>query len=60
MEEEKVKEEDVKPEPVLIEKKANRIRRKTLATRRASDKQVPDTEEFVDPEILHTRFPIVD
>ncbi|GJW91603.1 hypothetical protein Tco_0169156 [Tanacetum coccineum] len=66
------------------------IRRKTLARRRASDKQgqdsskrqkkeketadyeeekdelrmwltvVPDEEEFVDPEILHTKFPIVD
>ncbi|GKB69007.1 hypothetical protein Tco_0930419 [Tanacetum coccineum] len=90
VEEEKVKEEDVKPEPVLIEKKAVGIRRKTLARRRASDKQgqdspkrqkkeketadyeeekdelrmwltvVTDEEEFVDPEILHTRFPIVD
>ncbi|GKB77179.1 hypothetical protein Tco_0944074 [Tanacetum coccineum] len=66
------------------------IRRKTLARRRASDKQgqdsskrqkkeketadyeeekdelrmwltvVPDEEEFVDPKILHTKFPIVD
>ncbi|GKB68922.1 hypothetical protein Tco_0930334 [Tanacetum coccineum] len=90
VEEEKVKEEDVNPEPVLIEKKAVGIRRKTLARRRASDKQgqdsskrqkkeketadyeeekdelrmwltvVPDEEEFVDPEILHTKFPIVD
>ncbi|GJR68598.1 putative ribonuclease H-like domain-containing protein [Tanacetum coccineum] len=90
VEEEKVKEEDVKPDPVLIENKAVRIRRKTLARRRASDKQgegnskrqkkeeepanyeeekeelrmwltvVPDEEEFIDPEILHTRFPIVD
>ncbi|GJY37312.1 hypothetical protein Tco_0422690 [Tanacetum coccineum] len=90
VEEEKVEEEDVKPEPVLIEKKAVGIRRKTLARRRASDKQgqdspkrqkkeketadyeeekdelrmwltvVPDEEEFVDPKILHTRFPIVD
>ncbi|GJX00043.1 hypothetical protein Tco_0183956 [Tanacetum coccineum] len=60
VEEEKVKEEDVNPEPVLIEKKAVGIRRKTLARRRASDKQVPDEEEFVDPEVLHTKFPIVD
>ncbi|GJZ01224.1 hypothetical protein Tco_0519185 [Tanacetum coccineum] len=60
-EREKVEEEeDVNPEPVLIEKKAVEIRRKTLARRRASDKQVPDEEEFVDPEILHTKFPIVD
>ncbi|GKF00053.1 hypothetical protein Tco_0023403 [Tanacetum coccineum] len=34
-----VKEEDVNLEPLLIEKKAVRIRRKTLARRRASDKQ---------------------
>ncbi|GKB59618.1 hypothetical protein Tco_0915804 [Tanacetum coccineum] len=90
VEEEKVEEEDVNPEPVLIEKKDVGIRRKTLARRRASDKQgqdsskrqkkeketadyeeekdelrmwltvVPDEEEFVDPEILHTKFPIVD
>ncbi|GKA25435.1 hypothetical protein Tco_0711544 [Tanacetum coccineum] len=90
VEEEKVEEEDVNPEPVLIEKKAVGIRRKTLARRRASDKQgqdsskrqkkeketadykeekdelrmwltvVLDEEEFVDPEILHTKFPIVD
>ncbi|GJT57847.1 hypothetical protein Tco_0992901 [Tanacetum coccineum] len=90
VEEEKVKEEDVNPEPVLIEKKAVRIRRKTLARRRASDKQgqdsskrqkkekettdyeeekdelrmwltvVPDEEAIVDPEVLHTKFPIVD
>ncbi|GJR40235.1 hypothetical protein Tco_1215919 [Tanacetum coccineum] len=90
VEEEKVEEEDVNPEPVLIEKKAVGIRRKTLARRRASDKQgqdsskrqkkeketadyeeekdelrmwltvVPDEEEFVDLEILHTKFPIVD
>ncbi|GJV71707.1 hypothetical protein Tco_1491702 [Tanacetum coccineum] len=90
VEEEKVEEEDVNPEPVLIEKKAVGIRRKTLARRRASDKQgqdsskrqkkeketanyeeekdelrmwltvVPDEEEFVDPKILHTKFPIVD
>ncbi|GJT21882.1 hypothetical protein Tco_0891819 [Tanacetum coccineum] len=88
--EDKVEEEDVKPEPVLIEKKVVGIRRKTLARRRASDKKgqdsskrqkkeketadyeeekdklrmwlivVPDEEEFIGPEILHTRFPIVD
>ncbi|GKA48847.1 hypothetical protein Tco_0741805 [Tanacetum coccineum] len=57
VEEEKVKEEDVNPEPVLIEKKVVGIRRKTLARGRASDKQVvPDEEEFVDPEILHTKL----
>ncbi|GKC94005.1 hypothetical protein Tco_1159447, partial [Tanacetum coccineum] len=39
VEEEKVEEEDVKPNPVLIEKKAVKIRRKTLARRRASNKQ---------------------
>ncbi|GJV76648.1 putative ribonuclease H-like domain-containing protein [Tanacetum coccineum] len=43
VEEEKVEEEDVKPELVLIEKKAVRIRRKTLARRRASDKQGQDS-----------------
>ncbi|GJU10121.1 hypothetical protein Tco_1132517 [Tanacetum coccineum] len=86
VEEEKVEEEDVNSEPVLMEKKAVGIRRKTLARRRASDKQgqdsskrqkkeketadyeeekdelrmwltvVPDEEEFVDPEILHTKL----
>ncbi|GJW88511.1 hypothetical protein Tco_0163851 [Tanacetum coccineum] len=90
VEEEKVEEEEVNPEPVLIEKKAVGIRRKTLARRRASDKQgqdsskrqkkeketadyeeekdelrmwltvVPDEEAIVDPEVLHTKFPIVD
>ncbi|GJX00882.1 hypothetical protein Tco_0184795 [Tanacetum coccineum] len=90
VEEEKVEEENVNPEPVLIEKKAVGIRRKTLARRRASDKQgqdsskrqkkeketadyeeekdelrmwltvVPDEEAIVDPEVLHTKFPIVD
>ncbi|GKA51998.1 putative ribonuclease H-like domain-containing protein [Tanacetum coccineum] len=90
IEKEKVKEENVNPESVLIEKKAIGIRIKTLTRRRASDKQgqgsskrqkkeketanyeeekdelrmwltvVPDEEEFVDPEILHTKFPIVD
>ncbi|GJV14901.1 hypothetical protein Tco_1360224, partial [Tanacetum coccineum] len=39
LEEEKFEEEDENPEPVLIEKKAVGIRRKTLARRRASDKQ---------------------
>ncbi|GKA91974.1 hypothetical protein Tco_0813899 [Tanacetum coccineum] len=90
VEEGKVEEKDVNPEPVLIEKKAVRIRRKTLARRRASDKQgqdsskrqkkkkesadyeeekdklriwltiVPDEEAIVDPEVLHTKYPIVD
>ncbi|GJW01561.1 hypothetical protein Tco_1556812 [Tanacetum coccineum] len=61
VEEEKVEEEEVNLEPVLIEKKALGIRRKTLARRRASDKQVvPDEEAIVDPEVLHTKFPIVD
>ncbi|GJT29194.1 reverse transcriptase domain-containing protein [Tanacetum coccineum] len=90
VEEAKVEEEDVNPEPMLIEKKAVRIRRKTLTRRRASDKQgqdsskrqnkeketanyeeekdelkmwlivVPDEEAIVDPEVLHTKFPIVD
>ncbi|GKC15784.1 hypothetical protein Tco_1012566 [Tanacetum coccineum] len=86
IEEEKVEEENVNPEPVLIEKKAVGIRIKTLARRRASDKQgqdslkkqkkeketadfeeekdelrmwltvVPDEEEFVDLEIMHTKL----
>ncbi|GKE11820.1 hypothetical protein Tco_1415371, partial [Tanacetum coccineum] len=90
VEEEKVEEEDVNPKPVLIEKKAVGIRRKTLSRRRTSDKQgqdsskrqkkeketadyeeekdelriwlivVPDEEEFVNLEILHTKFSIVD
>ncbi|GJV80448.1 hypothetical protein Tco_1516318 [Tanacetum coccineum] len=38
VEEEKVEKEDVKPDPIMIEKKAVGIRRKTLARRRASDK----------------------
>ncbi|GJW64297.1 hypothetical protein Tco_0116181, partial [Tanacetum coccineum] len=38
----KTVEEDVNHKPVLIEKKAVRIRRKTLARRRASDKQCQD------------------
>ncbi|GJZ65678.1 putative ribonuclease H-like domain-containing protein [Tanacetum coccineum] len=42
------------------EKKAVGIRRKTFARRRTSDKQVPDEETIVDPEVLHTKFPIVD
>ncbi|GJZ73441.1 hypothetical protein Tco_0637587 [Tanacetum coccineum] len=90
VEEEKVKEENVNPEPVLIEKKAVGIRRKTHARRRTSDKQdqdsskrqkkekeiadyeeekdelrmwlivVLDEEAIVDPNVLHTKFPIVD
>ncbi|GJX15011.1 hypothetical protein Tco_0206769 [Tanacetum coccineum] len=86
VEEEKVEEENVNPELVLTKKKAVGIRRKTLARRRANDKQgqdsskrqkkeketadyeeekdelrmwlavVPDEEEFVDPEILHTKL----
>ncbi|GKE78575.1 hypothetical protein Tco_1544695, partial [Tanacetum coccineum] len=85
-----VEEEDVNPKPVLIEKKAVGIRRKTLTRRRASDKQgqdsskrqkreketadyeeekdelrmrltvVPDEEAIMDPEVLHTKYPIVD
>ncbi|GJZ77579.1 hypothetical protein Tco_0642251, partial [Tanacetum coccineum] len=57
VEEEKVKEENMNPEPVLIEKKAVGIRRKTLARRRAI---VPDEEATVDLEVLHTKLPIVD
>ncbi|GJT84678.1 hypothetical protein Tco_1066395 [Tanacetum coccineum] len=45
VEEEKVEEEDVNPEPVLIEKKAVGIRRKILARRRASDKQGRDSSK---------------
>ncbi|GJW85673.1 hypothetical protein Tco_0158818 [Tanacetum coccineum] len=90
VEEEKVEKENMNPEPVLIEKKAVGIRRKTLTRRRPSDKQgqdsskrqkkeketadyeeekdelrmwltvVPDEEAIVDPEVLHTKFPIVD
>ncbi|GJS33052.1 putative ribonuclease H-like domain-containing protein [Tanacetum coccineum] len=43
VEEEKVEKEDVKPNPLMSEKKAVRTRRKTLARRRASDKQVEDS-----------------
>ncbi|GJW32649.1 hypothetical protein Tco_0052681 [Tanacetum coccineum] len=57
VEEEKVKEENMNPEPVLIEKKAVGIRRKTLARRRAI---VPDEEATVALEVLHTKLPIVD
>ncbi|GJV48053.1 hypothetical protein Tco_1438265 [Tanacetum coccineum] len=90
VEEEKVKEENVNPEPVLIENKVVGIRRKTLERRRESDKQgqgsskrqkkekettdyeeekdelrmwltvVTDEEAIMDPEVLHTKFPIVD
>ncbi|GKA88011.1 hypothetical protein Tco_0809775 [Tanacetum coccineum] len=45
VEEEKVEEENVNPDPVLIEKKAVGIRRKTLARRRASDKQGQDSSK---------------
>ncbi|GJR60674.1 putative reverse transcriptase domain-containing protein [Tanacetum coccineum] len=45
VEEEKVEEEDVNPEPVLIKKKAVGIRIKTLARRRASDKQGQDSSK---------------
>ncbi|GJZ19856.1 hypothetical protein Tco_0556446 [Tanacetum coccineum] len=45
VEEEKVEEEDENPEPMLIEKKAVGIRRKTLARRRASDKQGQDNSK---------------
>ncbi|GJY47293.1 putative ribonuclease H-like domain-containing protein [Tanacetum coccineum] len=45
VEEEKVEKEDVKPDPVMIEKKAVGTRRKTLARRRASDKQVEDSSK---------------
>ncbi|GKA24701.1 hypothetical protein Tco_0710734 [Tanacetum coccineum] len=78
-----------KPDPVMIEKKAVGTRRKTLARRRASDKQVEysskrqkkekesdefdqekkdlrmwlsvlkDKEEYVTPEFLSVRYPIV-
>ncbi|GJW37175.1 hypothetical protein Tco_0060095 [Tanacetum coccineum] len=44
VEEEKVEEEDMNPEPVLIKKKDVGIRRKTLARRRASDKQGQDAQ----------------
>ncbi|GKD13514.1 hypothetical protein Tco_1197921 [Tanacetum coccineum] len=43
--EEKVEKEDVKPDPIMSEKKAIRTRRKTLARRRASDKQVEDNSK---------------
>ncbi|GJY51413.1 hypothetical protein Tco_0442260 [Tanacetum coccineum] len=45
VEEEKVEKEDVKPDPVMSEKKAVGTRRKTLARRRASDKQVEDNSK---------------
>ncbi|GJQ95306.1 hypothetical protein Tco_0006445 [Tanacetum coccineum] len=45
VEEEKVEKEDVKPDPVMSEKKAVGTRRKTLARRRASDKQVEDSSK---------------
>ncbi|GJS66675.1 hypothetical protein Tco_0681239 [Tanacetum coccineum] len=45
VEEEKVEEEDVNPEPVLIKKRVVGIRRKTLARRKASDKQGQDSSK---------------
>ncbi|GJV47312.1 hypothetical protein Tco_1437524 [Tanacetum coccineum] len=45
MEEEKVEKEDVKSDPIMIEKKAIGTRRKTLARRRASDKQIEDSSK---------------
>ncbi|GJZ97713.1 hypothetical protein Tco_0670166 [Tanacetum coccineum] len=45
VEEEKVEKEDVKPNPVMIEKKVVGTKRKTLARRRASDKQVEDNSK---------------
>ncbi|GJU20133.1 hypothetical protein Tco_1153475 [Tanacetum coccineum] len=89
VEEEKVEKEDVKPDLVMSEKKVVGTRRKTLARRRASDKQVEDSskrqkkekesndfkqekedlrmwlsvlndeEEYVTPEFLSVRYPIV-
>ncbi|GJS36082.1 hypothetical protein Tco_0534464 [Tanacetum coccineum] len=65
VEEEKVEEEDVNPEPVLIEKKAKK-EKETADYEEEKDELrmwltvVPDEEEFVDPEVLHTKFPIVD
>ncbi|GJR04964.1 hypothetical protein Tco_0527948 [Tanacetum coccineum] len=45
VEEEKVEKEDVKPDLVMIEKKVVGTRRKTLARRRSSDKQVEDNSK---------------
>ncbi|GJX84898.1 hypothetical protein Tco_0335672 [Tanacetum coccineum] len=45
VEEENVEKEDVKPDPVISEKKAVGTRRKTLARRRASEKQVEDNSK---------------
>ncbi|GJS03882.1 hypothetical protein Tco_0320390 [Tanacetum coccineum] len=45
VEEEKVEKEDAKPAPVMIEKKVVGTRRKTLARRRSSDKQVEDNSK---------------
>ncbi|GJU62078.1 hypothetical protein Tco_1243913 [Tanacetum coccineum] len=45
VEEEKVEKEDVKSDPVMSEKKAVGTRRKTLASRRASDKQIEDNSK---------------
>ncbi|GKC29928.1 hypothetical protein Tco_1037222 [Tanacetum coccineum] len=51
----KVEKEDVKLDPVMIEKKAVGTRRKTLAKRRAILKD----EVYVTPEFLSVRYPIV-
>ncbi|GJR82733.1 hypothetical protein Tco_0153518 [Tanacetum coccineum] len=50
VEEEKVEKEDVKPDPVMSEKKVVGTRRKTLARRRASDKQVEDSSRTIKKE----------
>ncbi|GKC42002.1 hypothetical protein Tco_1059724 [Tanacetum coccineum] len=59
VEEEKV-EEDVKPEQIMkeISKKSGGRRRKSLARKMLT--VVPDEEATVDPEILHTKYPIID
>ncbi|GKB27980.1 hypothetical protein Tco_0867381, partial [Tanacetum coccineum] len=56
VEEEKVVKEDVKPDPVMSEKKAVGTRIKTLARRRAI---LNDEEESVTPEFLSIKYPIV-
>ncbi|GKA35261.1 reverse transcriptase domain-containing protein [Tanacetum coccineum] len=50
VEEEKVEKEDVKPDPVMSKKKVVGTRRKTLARRRASDKQVEDSSRTIKKE----------
>ncbi|GKB86419.1 hypothetical protein Tco_0958691 [Tanacetum coccineum] len=57
VEEEKVEKEDVKLDLIMIEKKAVRIRRKTLARRKAS--VLKDEEESMTLEFLSVRYPIV-